>query len=174
MTTTVTNEVLSVTVSVPASNNLTVTGENSTTVVVDASQSVSATITDTPVNVNLGIFQGPDGPPGMTAPKSFTLVQPEPTDSYTLFYLPYQITLTNIQSVIKGTTSVGFKVFYGPDRSAAGTSVSGTNPIVCDNNTVGDPFTAIENPTIPANNYVWFSVTNLVGTPDELHVSLIF
>jgi len=132
----------------------------------DTQQWVEATPTGAP---------GPAGPTGPTGPKSLTISYPTASEDATLFYTDSQKTLSSISSVLLGTGSstVTFTIRYAADRSAAGTEVK-TGGMICSSNTTANTVSSFDNPTIPINNFVWLETSNITGSVQEFHVSLIF
>ena len=106
--------------------------------------------------------------------KSFTLPSPTASDNIAVFYASKALTITKILSIVKGTSpSVTFSIRYGTDRSASGTEVVASG-ITCTSTTSGVSTTTFTNATVPASNFVWFTVSAISGTVDELGVSIIF
>jgi hypothetical protein len=107
--------------------------------------------------------------------KTISIPDPVATDNIALFRTQTSMTISKIISVLRGssTPSVTFSVKYGADRSTAGTEVV-TSGITCTNVTTGLHTTSFNNPTIPANNYVWMLVTAQSGTVNELNMQLVF
>ncbi len=83
--------------------------------------------------------------------------------------------LTAIRSVLTNgasTPSLTFSVRYGTDVSGSGTEVV-TGGIVTTSTTAGDNTTALSNPTIPANNFVWFTTSAVSGTVPQVNITLV-
>lgn len=108
------------------------------------------------------------------SPKSITIPSPTNTDNFTILYTSSSMMLSSIRSVLRGssTPSVTFSIRYGTDRSAAGTEVV-TSGITCTNTTSGLSTNTFNNGTIPANNYVWITVSAVSGTVTELNVTIV-
>ena len=106
--------------------------------------------------------------------RSISVYAPTTTDNITMFYTTNALTLSNIESVIRGAgTGVTFSVRYGTDRSASGTEVV-TNGINCSNTTNGLSTTSFNNGTISASSFVWMTIAGVSGSPSELSVTLEF
>jgi hypothetical protein len=90
-----------------------------------------------------------------------------------LFYTTTSLTLTNVYSVIAGTTtpSATYDLRYGTDLSAAGTLIVS---ITTSSTTTVTNTTTFTNSTVPAGNYIWLSVTAISGVPQELGATLIY
>ena len=98
--------------------------------------------------------------------KELTVANPTITDDLTWFYTPTAITITELATVIRAGTSVTPDVRHGTDRSAAGTALI-TTPVAATSTTDGSPITAFDNPTIPANSYVWVEYDGVDGAVEE-------
>jgi hypothetical protein len=106
--------------------------------------------------------------------RSISVYAPTTTDNITMFYTSNALTLSNIESVIRGAgTGVTFSVRYGTDRSATGTEVV-TSGINCTNTTTGLSTTSFNNGTISASSFVWLTIAGVSGNPNELSVTLEF
>jgi len=106
--------------------------------------------------------------------RSISVYAPTTTDNITMFYTSNALTLSNIESVIRGAgTGVTFSVRYGTDRSATGTEVV-TGGINCTNTTTGLSTTSFNNGTISASSFVWLTIAGVSGNPNELSVTLEF
>ena len=106
--------------------------------------------------------------------RSVSVYAPTTTDNITMFYTSNALTLSNIESVIRGAgTGVTFSVRYGTDRSATGTEVV-TSGINCTNTTTGLSTTSFNNGTISASSFVWLTIAGVSGNPNELSVTLEF
>jgi len=83
------------------------------------------------------------------------------------------ITIASLVAVLRGsaTPSVTWSLRFGPDRSAAGTEVV-TGGTTTTDTTTGDVVSVLNNPTVPANNYIWLVTTAQSGTVDSLAVSI--
>jgi hypothetical protein len=105
--------------------------------------------------------------------KSVTIPSPTASDSFTVFYTPTAMTLSEIRSLVSGTSpSATFSVFHGSSR-ASGTAVVTAGTTVT-NTTTGLSTTTFDNATISAGSFVWINVTAVSGTINELSVTLIF
>jgi hypothetical protein len=129
-------------------------------------------------NGSTGAVQGVSSVNGLTGAvkigRSISVYAPTTTDNITMFYTSNDLTLSNIESVVRGAgTGVTFSVKYGTDRSASGTEVV-TNGINCTNTTNGLSTTSFNNGTISASSFVWLTVSGVSGNPNELSVTLEF
>jgi hypothetical protein len=107
--------------------------------------------------------------------RSISVYAPTTSDNITMFYTTNALTLTNIESVLRGSAGPGvtFSVKYGTDRSAAGTEVV-TSGIKCTNTTNGLSTTSFNSGTITGSSFVWLTVSGVSGTVNELSVTLEF
>jgi hypothetical protein len=107
--------------------------------------------------------------------RSLSVYAPTTSDNITMFYTTNALTLTNIESVLRGSAGPGvtFSVRYGTDRSAAGTEVV-TSGIKCTDTTNGLSTTSFNNGTITGSSFVWLTVSGVSGTVNELSVTLEF
>jgi len=116
-----------------------------------------------------------DVPPGgsaATLTKSITVESPTASENLSMFYTNVAITVTQITSVILGSTSVTFDIEHGTSRATAtGTGVIGTD-VVCNSTTTGVVTTTFTDATIPADSFVWLSTSALSGTPTEFNVTV--
>ena len=118
---------------------------------------------------------------GTTAPvvstvknQSFRLASPQNNDSPTLLYTNTSITITELKSVVSGTTpSVTLALYYGPDRSGVGNTVIQSG-VVTSNVTTGNTLVSFTNSVIPGNSYIWCTANSISGTVNELFVNLRF
>jgi hypothetical protein len=108
-------------------------------------------------------------------PKAVSIAQPTSSENVMLFFTNVSLTLAQIRSVVRGSSSpsITFTLRYGTDRSASGTEVV-TGGTVCSNTTSGVATTSFTNATIPANNFVTLRTTASSGVVDELSVTLLF
>lgn len=100
--------------------------------------------------------------------KEWTQVSPTNAENQTILYFTRAATLTAIRGVIRGSTSCTVVLKHGADRSASGTTVS-TQTI---SNTTGGAAATISDGVIAAGDYLWVTTTALVGTPDEVSVTV--
>lgn len=106
--------------------------------------------------------------------KSIAIPSPVASDVFTMFYTKSAMTLSKIESVVRGssTPSASFSIRYATDRSTAGTEV--VTGGITTTSTAGIGTTTFNSGTIPAGAFVWISITATSGTVDELAVSLLF
>lgn len=116
---------------------------------------------------------GPPGPAGPMGPKAMSLQLPVVGDEVTMFYAKDALTLTQMEAVVRGTTpSVTWTLLYAPTRSAAGTPVVTAGTVTT--STTGQVITALNNPNIPVNNWVWMKATATSGVVLEMGLTLHF
>jgi hypothetical protein len=116
---------------------------------------------------------GGGGSTGTAAPKAICIPSPEANDSYTLFFTDTSITLTQIMTLVQGTStpSVTATFYYGSNRSSGTVIQSG---IVTTSTTTGNSQTSFSSGTISANSFVWVTLTAVSGTVAEYSATLEF
>jgi hypothetical protein len=115
---------------------------------------------------------GPQGNTGPVAPKAITIFEPVANDNWTLFYTNQQIVLSEIRTVITSSgssPSVNASFFYGTNRTS-GTSIQSS--VITTSDTTGNSIISFSNGTIPANNFVWLTVTT-ASNVSTYHASLL-
>lgn len=110
---------------------------------------------------------------GAFSQKSISILDVTSTENILWFYNPVALPLTQIMSVIKGTStpSVTFSIRYGTDTSLAGTEVV-TNGIAVSSVTTGLSTTTFNNGTIPAGNFVWITTSAKAGSVTQLNITI--
>ena len=105
--------------------------------------------------------------------KSVTIESPDNAEDITLFFTPVALTINEIRAVLRGglPPSVTWTLRYGSDRDAVGTEVIVGGTTTTDVNT-GDDITVMDNPSIPADSYVWLETTAQSGTVNGLHITI--
>lgn len=105
--------------------------------------------------------------------KSATIENPNATEDITLFFTPVAIEVSEIRAVIRGVTipSVTWHLRYDTDRDAVGTEIIVGGSTTTDINT-GDDITVMDNPTIPADSFIWLETTAKSGTVSTLHITI--
>jgi len=108
--------------------------------------------------------------------KSITVETPNASEDITIFYTTVGLTLTELVAVltefVPGSPSLDWSIRFGPDRNAAGTEViiGGTTTIDVD---TGDIITVMDNPSIPADSFVWLVTTAVTaGLIRTAHITL--
>ena len=100
--------------------------------------------------------------------RAITLENPT-VGSYVAWFTDDGFTVDQLNVVLLGGTSpsVTFRIDFGADASAPGTSliVAGT---VVTNTTTGDEITVFDNATIPAGSWVVLEVTASTGTGSDI------
>ena len=106
------------------------------------------------------------------APRSITIVDPQPSDSFTVFRTTRATTISQVVALVAGTTpAVGYELRYAANRTASGTTA--IIPAIASNTTVGSGAT-IQNMPIPSGNYVWLNITTVSGNTTEFNLSVAF
>ena len=113
---------------------------------------------------------GYSGSRGTISPRSNLFLTPQNLDEQTVFFTDVGLTVSEVRGIIRGGTSVDITIKYDSNRSFTGTTVS-TGTV--SSSTTGDTVN-INQPTIPANTYVWIEISNVIGVVNELQVNLIF
>lgn len=116
---------------------------------------------------------GPTGPAGPSGPKGITIPSPQAADNFTIFKAPSALTITSIQTVVRGATSpsVSASFYYGTDRTS-GTAIQ--TGISTTNTTIGNSTTSFTNSSIPSGAWIWVVLDTVGGTCDEFHATLNF
>jgi len=116
---------------------------------------------------------GATGVLGPAAPRAITIESPSTSEKVMMFFNTASMTVTEIRSVVAGTSSPArtFTVRYDTDFSQTGTQVAS---VLSNNTTTGVSTTSFDNATIPANNFVWLTTTatSAAGTVTQLSVTL--
>lgn len=106
------------------------------------------------------------------APRSITIVDPQPSDSFTVFRTTRATTISQVVALVAGTTpAVGYELRYAANRTASGTTA--IIPAIASNTTVGSG-TTVQNMPIPSGNYVWLNITTVSGNTTEFNLSVAF
>ena len=106
------------------------------------------------------------------APRSITIVDPQPSDSFTVFRTTRATTISQVVALVAGTTpAVGYELRYAANRTASGTTA--IIPAIASNTTVGSGAT-VQNMPIPSGNYVWLNITTVSGSTTEFNLSVAF
>jgi microcompartment protein CcmK/EutM len=103
--------------------------------------------------------------------KSITVEDPTTTEDITIWYTPIAVTVTAIEGVIVGATSVDVNIVHSTNRNLAGNDVCAADRTVS-STTTGDNLTLGGDTTIPASSFVWLETSARSGTPDELHLTI--
>jgi hypothetical protein len=105
---------------------------------------------------------------------AITVEGPTNTEDISWFFTDKAITITAVESVLRGSTpSVTFNITHDPDRSAAGNDVFTTDQATT-STTTGDSIDPNGDPTIPANSFVWIETSAASGTITEWNVTAFF
>lgn len=106
--------------------------------------------------------------------KAITIELPANGDDLTMFYTPVAITVMEILAVVDGSApSVDWTIKHDPDRSAAGNEIV-TGGTTTTNETVGDNITVFDDPTIPADSWVWLSIPTITGLVERFHTTIVY
>lgn len=106
----------------------------------------------------------------------FAVVQlknPSVGDECVLFRAPSATTLQSVRGVKKGGTSVDINIFYGSDRSAAGTQALSSDLSVT-SETTGSSTSSLNNDSPASGDWVWVGVQAVSGSVDWVEVVLEF
>lgn len=111
--------------------------------------------------------------PPNKAPRSITISEPLPDDTFTLFRTSKETTLEQVTALVAGRNGPGvsYELRYAADRTASGTLA--TVPGFTSVTTTGSTAT-VQNMPIPSGNYVWLKVNAVSGTTTEFNLSLAF
>lgn len=104
---------------------------------------------------------------------SITVEDPSDAEDICLGFTFVAITITEIQAVVVGsdTPSVTIDPSHSTDRSAAGNDILAAATAIT-NTTTGQNLTSFDDPTIPADSWIWLLTTAQSGTVDELTVTI--
>ena len=110
-----------------------------------------------------------------TFTKSISILNPNEDDTFIMFRADRNLTISNMTGLVRGNSnpSVTYKVMYGSDRSAVGSTVVIAGSTTT-STTTGDSITSFNNSTPSTNDFVWAYITGVAGTVDEFHLSLFF
>jgi len=100
-----------------------------------------------------------------------TVENPSGTEDISFGFTFVDITITEVQAVIVGATSVTINPTHGASRSEATNAILNT-PTAISNTTTGQNLTSFTDPTIPLDSWVVLKTTALNGTPTQLTVTL--
>lgn len=108
-------------------------------------------------------------------PSTFNIEAPGAAEDGPTDYTAIELTITKLRAVLVGTASpsISWTLRFGPDRDAVGTEVvvGGTTTTSI---TTGDDITALTNPVIPTNNFLWLETTAASGTVSSIAVSAVY
>lgn len=107
-----------------------------------------------------------------SAPRSVSITGPIANDTFTLFRTDVETTITAVTALVSGASpSVTYELRYAANRTSPGTPA--ITPATVTNTTTGTAATVLNQP-IPANSYVWLTITATAGTVGEMNVTLAF
>ena len=109
-----------------------------------------------------------------TLTKNATIENPGSAENIGMFRTPVAITVTNTHAVLVGsaTPSVTYNIAFGTDRTSA-TNVYTSGQTVT-STTTGTAASGVNDATIPANSWVWFTSSANSGTVTQINVSITF
>ena len=107
--------------------------------------------------------------------KSIIIENPTSSEDISFFFTDVAMTVSKMRAVLVGsaTPSVTWTVRYATSRSDTGTEVV-TGGTVTTSTTTGSDVTTLDDPTIPANSYVWVETTAKSGTVDSININLFY
>lgn len=105
--------------------------------------------------------------------KNITIESPTASENITMFFTTKAITITQINDVIKGSTSVTWNIKFASARDA-GSPTSLFSSDRATTSVAGSSTTSFTNASIPANSWVWVTTSAIGGTPTELAVTLTY
>ena len=106
--------------------------------------------------------------------KTITVMEPLATDDISFFFTNDAITITEIRSIVRGTTpTAGWILRHGLDRSAVGSRVNNTI-VNTSNQATGTDTVAFDDATIIDDSFVWLEITQITNTVDELSVTVFY
>lgn len=105
--------------------------------------------------------------------KTITVDEPTGAEDIGLWFTDVAITVTQMNAVLVGSSSpsVTWTVRHSPDRSAAGNEVK-TAGTTTTSTTTGSEVTSFNDPTIPADSWVWLETTAQSGTVTSLSLTV--
>jgi len=107
------------------------------------------------------------------SPKSIPIEDPVATDNFTLGFFDKAITITQLNDVIQGTTSVTWNIKHATTRDSGSPNSLFTSDRTT-SSTSGAETSTFADATIPAGSWVWYVASAIVGTPDELNITIHF
>ena len=104
-----------------------------------------------------------------------TIEDPSAVENLTWWRTTKAITLATLSACIRGSASpsLSFNVRHGLSRSGSGTEIITGGVTIGDTDT-GTAITSFDDPTIPANSWLWATTSDKDGAVDELALSLDF
>jgi len=105
-------------------------------------------------------------------PKGISVQNPAVNDEYTLFYTAATTTFTELDAVLRGSSSpsVTWTIRFNADRSAAGTEVV-TGGTTTTGTTTAQATTSFNAASPASGQWVWLKITAVSGTVLELALS---
>jgi hypothetical protein len=106
--------------------------------------------------------------------RGISIPQPRVNDNITLFYASTPMVLSRIKAHVLGTNpSVSFSLRFGANRNTVGAQIV-SGGMICNNTGPGNDYTDLSLTTIPVDNWVWLTVSEISGTVSLFHLTLIF
>jgi hypothetical protein len=120
-----------------------------------------------------GAWEVATGGGGGALVKAISVESPSDSENITMFYTDEAITITQINAVLRGSSSpsVTWTVRHNSDRSATGAEVV-TSGTTTTSTSTGSEVTSFNDATIPGGSWVWLETTANAGDVDELNVSI--
>lgn len=120
-----------------------------------------------------GTDPAPSGPTTRIA--AITKEMPQPGDFALIFFAYDAMTLSEVRAVLSGgaTPSLSFSLYYGPNADGTGATTIRSG-MTASSTTTGTEFTSFTVASIPASNWVWFTVDSGGSGVQTFHVSMHF
>jgi len=105
--------------------------------------------------------------------KAIGVENPTSSEDITLFYTDDSITITQINSVLRGTStpSVTWTMRYDSDRNVTGTEII-TGGTITTSRQLGDEDVSFDNSVVPAGSWIWIETSAVSGTADEINITI--
>jgi hypothetical protein len=102
--------------------------------------------------------------------KAMVLERPIASDNISIFFTEVAITITQINDVIVGATSVAWNISHAPTRNGSPNDIFAVDRIT--NSIIGSETTIFDDATIPAGSWVWYEASAIDGIPDALSITI--
>jgi hypothetical protein len=103
--------------------------------------------------------------------KTISISSPTNSEDITIARFPAAATITRLDCVITGGTSVTYTLRKNSSRSATGTEVV-TGGTVCSSSTTGTANTSVSSATIAAGDWLWLETTAISGTVPNVAITM--
>jgi len=109
----------------------------------------------------------------ITDSKSITVENPTSSENIIMFYSFDQITILQIQAVVKATagSSITIDPLYGTSVTGGTTHILSSATVIS-NTTTGQSLTTFNSSDVPASNWILLTTTALSGVVTQLSVSV--